>query len=64
MMERAIGEVFEFDAIKLKVKKEYALCDKCYFENILCISFKDYIGECSRYKRKDDKSVIFVKIVD
>ena len=63
-MERAIGEVFEFDTIKLKVKKEYSLCDKCFFENILCSSFKGDVGECSRHKRKDDKSVIFLKIVD
>ena len=63
-MERAIGEVFEFEGVKLKVKKEYSLCDKCYFENMLCSIFKDDIGECSRYKRKDDKSIIFIKIVD
>lgn len=63
-MERAIGEVFEFDMIKLKVKEEYFLCDKCYFEEMLCILFKSNIGECSRCKREDGKGVIFVKIVD
>lgn len=64
-MERAISEVFEFDNEKLKVFKALG-CRKCCFNKKSCDVEKNrkILGSCSKYLRKDNKSIIFVKIVD
>ena len=59
-MERKVGEVFDFNGVKLQVKDtgQKASCDGCYF----CVSFycpcyemnhKQLIGECYRIYRED-----------
>ena len=57
-MERAIGEIFEFDGEKLKVV-ECEGCKGCFFDISYNCDADDYVGECSDYFRKDGKNVIF-----
>ena len=68
-VERKIGEVFDFNGIKLRVQDAgyKASCNGCYF----CVSFycqcyelhhKQLIGECYRIYREDGKDVIFMEV--
>ena len=61
-MTREIGEVFEIEAIKLKVKKvskEHINCEMCHcFRKSSCMD----VGECFPKWRKDKKRVIFVEV--
>ena len=68
-MERAVGEIFEFEGVKLQVKDtgDRCCCDGCYF----CVSFycpchetryNQLMGECYRVYRADGKDVIFVEV--
>lgn len=70
-MERAVGEIFEFEGVKLQVKDTENRCcfDGCYF----CVYFycpcyethhKQLTGECYRVYRADGKDVIFVEVKD
>ena len=67
-MERAIGEVFDFDGVKLQVKDtgHEASCNGCYFNRFMCtnneIKSIDQTGGCFRACRTDDRNVIFVKV--
>ena len=67
-MERAIGEVFDFNDVKLQVKDigDKACCDGCYFDEPKYKCFDAHIsgriGVCSRLFRSDGKHVIFVKV--
>ena len=67
IMERKIGEEFEYNGVRLKVVEE-DLCENCYFrdkrENEPCVRSEhiSVSGTCSRQKRKDHKSVQFIEI--
>lgn len=68
-MERAIGEVFDFNGVKLQVKDAVRKisCNGCYFLNgYKCkgkgIDCKIQIGKCFCNFRTDHKSVIFVEV--
>ena len=67
VMERKIGEEFEYNGVKLKVVEE-DLCENCYFrdkrENEPCARSEHILvsGFCSKTKREDHKSVQFIKI--
>ena len=67
-MERAIGEAFDFNGVKLQVKDtgDSCFCYGCYFYelNYPCheTHYKSQIGECFRLLRTDDKKVIFVEV--
>ena len=67
IMERKIGEEFEYNGVRLKVVEE-DFCENCYFrdkhENESCaISGRVSVsGICSKEKRKDHKSVQFIEI--
>ena len=69
-MERAIGEVFDFDGIKLQVKDtgQKACCDGCYFYKIKysCVRniFGIYASYCYWPSRSDGKNVIYVEVKD
>ena len=59
-MERAIGEIFEYEGKKIKVVEGGFDCGNCFFdigEN--CIANESLIGECAIHYREDKKSVIF-----
>lgn len=66
-MERKIGEVFEYNGVRLKVVEEY-YCDHCYFrdkhENEGCYRSEHTLvsGQCSEQRREDGKSVQFIEI--
>lgn len=59
-MERKIGEIFEYNDIKLKVveTKDWS-CRGCYF---LALRYKCHQQLCMRFIRKDKKNVIFQAI--
>lgn len=66
-MERKIGEVFEYNGVRLKVV-EGDFCENCYFrdkrENEPCVRSEhiSVSGACSKQKREDHKSVQFIEI--
>lgn len=62
-MELKIGKIFTTEkGTKLQVK-EAASCQGCHFyAQDDCSITLDITGECSRIRRKDNKSVIFKKI--
>lgn len=66
IMERAIGEVFGFNDVKLQVKDiwEKACCDGCYFDESehKCFDAHDCTGYCHRPFRSDSKDVVFVEV--
>ena len=67
-MERAVGEIFDFNGIKLRVQDaDYkASCNGCYFNGSICtnneIKSIDQTGGCFRACRTDGRNVIFVKV--
>lgn len=68
IMERAIGEVFDFDGIKLRVIEEpFDTCDGCYFNGKVCqeASILKIIGNCGCIiLRKDKINIIFKEVKD
>lgn len=62
-MERRIGEIFEYDGVKLKVAKETRMCDGCFFKYNLKCRESAQIGECQSASRSDG-GVVFVKVED
>lgn len=67
--EFAVGEVFQFGLIKLKVvKRKRYCCNGCYFlhkDDLQCgEDTEELIGHCTSSERSDKASVIFVKVED
>ena len=68
VMERAIGEIFDFNGVKLQVKDtgHEASCNGCYFNRSICTNNKKHsinqTGECFQPGRTDDRNVIFVEV--
>lgn len=62
-MERKIGEIFEYNGVKLRVEKEIRACNGCYFKNLICDTYRSIRGECQSASRSDG-GIIFVKIED
>lgn len=69
-MERKIGEVFDFDEVKLQVKYtgDNPYCYGCYFfeskRTCNTVDYKNQAGACFRIDRTDNKNVIFVEVKD
>lgn len=69
-MERAIGEVFGFNDVKLQVKDtgKRISCDGCYFDESEheCpdAHIQDCIGFCLDELRSDGNNVVFVEVKD
>lgn len=69
-MERAIGEVFYFGGVKLRVEraKNKTSCEGCYFSypKRPCwqVDGISKTGCCSHHARSDKESVIFVRVED
>ena len=61
--ERKIGEVFEYQGKKIRVK-ESSGCDGCFFKGRCSSLRKEVIGHCEFDCRTDDKAVIFVEIIE
>ena len=63
-MERKIGEIFEFNGVKLQVVKGF----DCGIESDSCYFLDDFNNcnpaECFAITRKDRTSVKFIKIKD
>lgn len=64
-MERKIGEVFEWDGVKLRVEQESQACKGCYFHQLKqwCDGNRSVRGECQSASRSDG-GVIFRKVED
>lgn len=65
-MERKIGEVFEYNGVKLRVEPEVYMCRGCYFKHDSdkwCTQYKSVIGECQKASRSDI-GIIFKKVED
>ena len=62
--ERKIGEVFDYQGMKLKVKEADILCKGCVFEEDCFNRNKQIVGECENGKRKDGKKVVFVDVTE
>lgn len=61
-MERKIGEIFDYNGVRLIVK-EGRTCNGCYFSNCHRIFRNRAItGECTYVSRKDEKSIIFKEV--
>ena len=65
-MERAIGEVFEFEEINYRTDIEKTSCNGCSFKmnKTDCQIIEHIVGECRGRLREDKTGVIFIKIVD
>lgn len=65
-MEKKIGDIFEYLGRKLKVVKSARdLCFGCYFfDDKHCQRIEREGGECSKSKRTDHNSVIFMEVKD
>ena len=63
IIEREIGEIFEFEGKKIEVKAtSNNECDGCFF-NMRCSSeIMELSGECDGNCRIDEKNVIFVEV--
>ena len=63
-MERAIGEVFELDGVKLRVKESGPLCRWCYLFDIdvKCSDLRSIRGNCNIVDRIDKTYVIFTEV--
>ena len=62
-MERKIGEVFEYNGVRLRVtKRDLLRCDDCFFKSYLCglPHITEHIGWCCPPMRKD--RVKFIKV--
>ena len=59
-MEREVGEIFEYEGIKLEVvETEDFSCRGCYF---LDLRYKCRQQLCMRFLRKDRKNVVFKSV--
>ena len=65
-MERKIGDTFEYKGKKLKVVQTAKdLCFDCYFfDGVNCQRTEREGGECSKSKRTDHNSAIFMEVKD
>ena len=67
-MERKVGEVFDFNDVKLQVKDMgyNASCNGCYFNGSICTNNEarsiNQTGWCLRACRTDGKHVVFVEV--
>ena len=67
-MEKAVGEVFGFNDVKLQVKDtgKRISCDGCYFNEPkrTCdgVRYINQTGKCFPPLRTDDRNVIFVEV--
>ena len=62
LIERKIGETFEYEGKKIEVKAASSdECDGCFFNTKCTLKSKKLSGECDRDWRNDRKSVIFVE---
>lgn len=64
-MEREVGEIFEFDGVKLQVVKDRD--DDCGMNNVGCYFLNNkrcILQKCLAYQRKDSIQVKFIRIGD
>ena len=68
IMEREVGEVFDFKGVMLQVKDtgKEAVCNGCYFNRSVCTNNTKHsinqTGECLQPCRTDGRNVVFVEV--
>lgn len=61
MPERKVGEIFEFQGMKLKCELSSDIkCDRCRLKDIDCLG--DAVGPCTPRSRHDQQPVIFIEV--
>ena len=63
-MEHKIGEIFEYNGVKLKVEKSIIGCRDCHFLHVTYCENNSNCEACNYLERKDQTNVIFVKVKD
>ena len=63
-MERKIGEEFDYNGVKLKVKKGYCNKECFFFDGCTRVKVYPVCGECVSYFRIDNEYVRFIRIED
>lgn len=67
-MERKVGEIFEHNGVKLKVREFTQAdgfdCENCFFFGGImdCMADNQVVGECSAFDREDFNDVIFEEV--
>lgn len=67
-MERKVGEVFEHNGVKLKVREfthaDGFTCENCFFFGGImdCMEDEQVVGDCSAFDRVDCIDVIFEEV--
>ena len=63
VMERKIGEEFEYNGVRLKVvEHKYGGCANCYFCYDCTGGLRYKVPECSKNMRHDNTTVLFKKM--
>ena len=61
-MERKVGDIFEYDGVKLRVEEGTLMCNGCFFKySSKCDESIQKRGECQSASRSD-VGVVFVKV--
>lgn len=63
VMEREIGDIFNYNGVKLQIVKSNGYCNNCYF-NDSCITCTkpNILDNCQANNRKDNKNIHFKEI--
>lgn len=63
VMERKIGDIFNYNGVKLQIVESNGYCNNCYF-NDSCITCTkpNTLDNCQKHYRKDNKNIHFKEI--
>lgn len=63
VMEREIGDIFNYNGVKLQIVESNGYCNNCYF-NDSCITCTkpNTLDKCQKHYRKDNKNIHFKEI--
>ena len=63
VMEREIGDIFNYNGVKLQIVESNGYCNNCYFNDscITCTKPKN-LNNCQKHNRKDNKNIYFKEI--
>ena len=63
VMEREIGDIFNYNEVKLQIVKSNEYCNNCYFNyNYSACTKPNTLDKCQKHYRKDNKNIHFKEI--
>ena len=63
VMEREIGDIFNYNEVKLQIVKSNEYCNNCYFNyNYSDCTKPKNLDNCQAHNRKDNKNIHFKEI--